>query len=397
MSAFARCISVSLGGWPTTEFPAEVAATPRAGLAVAHPISQEFFFFPPQGTGDPRVMATISLIVPVRNEGRAIEQTLRSLLTQDYPSSDYEVIVADGISTDDTVPIVRRLQGEFPNLKLVFNPARFSSAGRNTAIRHMTGDYAIIVDGHCQVPDRNYLSNLARAFEHSGADSLGRPQPLDAPAATPFQKAVSVARSSRLGHNPDSDIYSNQAKYVHPGSTAVAYRRSVFETIGLFDQAFDACEDVEFNERVYQAGFSCYFTPSLKIGYHPRTSLPSLFKQLARYGCGRARLARKHPSSLTPAALIPPLWLGFLIVGAILSFIIPFIGWVYSLGMMIYLVVILAVSAHLALSQPWRVGIRLPLVFLAIHTGFAWGFLRETARQLNHLIRSRLDRCREMV
>src|SRR5947208_7461803 len=88
-------------------------------------------------------MDFVTVIVPVRNEARSIERTLRSLLTQDFPAGRFEVIVADGFSTDATVPTVRRLQGEFPNLQLVYNPARFSSAGRNTALRHMSGDFAV--------------------------------------------------------------------------------------------------------------------------------------------------------------------------------------------------------------------------------------------------------------
>src|ERR1700722_2734830 len=139
---------------------------------------------------------TVSVIVPVRNEARSIERTLRSLLTQDFPRDRFEVIVADGASTDETISIVRRVQLEFPNLKLVFNPSRFSSAGRNTAIRHATMDVAVVVDGHCHVPDSYYLKNLAKAFEISGADSLGLPQPLDIGNPSPFQQAVSVARCS---------------------------------------------------------------------------------------------------------------------------------------------------------------------------------------------------------
>ena len=147
-------------------------------------------------------MPTVTIVVPVRNEARSVEATLRTLCTQDFPADDYEVIVADGLSTDGTVPAVRRLQAEFAHLSLVYNPGRFSSAGRNTAARHARGDYVVIVDGHCQVPDRDYLKTLVAAFEASGADSLGRPQPLDAPRPTRFQQAVSVARASRLGPQP---------------------------------------------------------------------------------------------------------------------------------------------------------------------------------------------------
>jgi succinoglycan biosynthesis protein ExoA len=209
---------------------------------------------------------------------------------------------------------------------------------------------------------------------------LGRPQPLDVPDPTTFQAAVSVARSSRLGHNPDSDIYSDEAKFVDPQNTAVAYRREVFHRVGLFDERFDACEDVEFNHRVFEAKLTCYFTPAVKIVYHPRTSLGGLFKQLARYGCGRARLAKKHAASLTLPALVPPLWLAWLVVGAAASLLLPPVGWVYLASVALYLGVVLLASAWLGRGKPLAVRLRLPAVFFGIHAGFGWGFLREAIK-----------------
>jgi GT2 family glycosyltransferase len=327
-------------------------------------------------------MPSVTVVVPVRNEARSIEQTLRSLLTQHFPEGQFEVIVADGLSTDGTVPVVRRLQGEFDNLKLVYNPRRYSSGGRNAAVRHMSGDYAVIVDGHCHVPDRYYLRNLVKAFEASGADCLGRPQPLDAPDPTPFQRAVAVARQSRLGHNPDSDIFADQSRFVAPENTAVAYRREVFHRVGLFDERFDACEDVEFNHRVHAAGLTCFFTPALTVRYHPRSSWAALFKQLARYGCGRARLAAKHPRSLTLPALVPPLWLAWLVGGAAVAAVVPAFGWVYLGTVLTYAAVLLAVSSSLGRGRSREVRARIPAVFVGIHLGFGWGFLREAARQV---------------
>jgi GT2 family glycosyltransferase len=332
------------------------------------------------------------VIVPVRNEARSIEHTLRLLLTQDFPQDGFEVIVADGVSTDATVPTVRRLQTEFPNLKLVFNAGRLSSAGRNTAIRHATKDVVVIVDGHCHVPDRDYLKNLSAAFEASRADCLGRPQPLDIDNPTSFQQAVSAARSSRLGHNPDSDIYSNEAKFVPPQSTAVAYARSVFHTIGLFDQEFDACEDVEFNERVHAAGLTCYFSPAVKIVYEPRGSFRALFYQLGRYGGGRAKLARKHPKSLSIPALVPPLWVVWAILGGLASPAVPYVGWLWLASLALYASVLVGAGAVLGRGKPLAVTVRIPVVYVAIHFGFAWGFWKEVAKQTRRRINWRLSR-----
>lgn len=318
----------------------------------------------------------ITVIVPVRNEAAAIEQTLMALLEQDYPRDLFEVIVADGQSEDETVAIVRQLQDRYPNLRLHFNPRRYSSGARNLGIRQGTGDVMLIVDGHCTIPTNQYLKNVDRAFEESNADCLGRPQPLNVQNATLFQRCLALARSSKLGHNPDSDIYSNVARWTPAENVAVAYKREVFEKVGLFDERFDACEDVEFNTRIDRTGLKCYFTPDILVQYHPRASLGGLFRQMARYGAGRCRLGRKHPHSLTVPALIPAAWLGWLVLGLVLSILWPAVAVVYVASLVLYAGAIVGGSLLLSRQLPGSLG-RLPWVFVAIHAGFGWGFLRE--------------------
>jgi GT2 family glycosyltransferase len=253
--------------------------------------------------------------------------------------------------------VVRRLQGEFENLKLVFNAGRLSSCGRNTALRRSTGDVVVVVDGHCHISDRDYLANVSAAFDASGADSLGRPQPLSVPGATPFQRAVAVARKSKLGHNPGSDIYSDTPKFVRPQSTAIAYTRSVFHRVGMFDEAFDACEDVEFNERVHAAGLTCYFSPSIEVVYEPRKTLAALFHQLSRYGLGRAKLAFKHPRSLTIPALVPPLWMAWLLACGVSSAFVPVLGWAWIGSAALYAAVLVATGRLRGHSFRFRLGL----------------------------------------
>ncbi len=324
-------------------------------------------------------MKSITVIVPVRNESACIEATLRSLLEQDYPPDRFEVIVADGQSTDDTVAIVRRLQDRYANLKFYYNPYRFSSGGRNVALHHATGDYIVIVDGHTTVPTPNYLREVAQAFEESGAATLGRPQPLRVENATAFQRGLAAARESILGHNPHSDIYSEVARWVPPQNVAVAYRREVFETVGFFDTRFDACEDVEFNTRVDAAGFRCYFTPKIRIDYHPRATWRGLFYQMMRYGKGRARLAWKHPHSLTLPAVVPSAFLLWLLLTGILGWVITPLAAVFLLSLGVYLLAIVGVTIDLAIRKTKTALWVAPLALPTIHLGFGWGFLKELA------------------
>jgi succinoglycan biosynthesis protein ExoA len=322
----------------------------------------------------------VSIIIPVRNEAAHIRRTLRGLADQDFATTDFEILVVDGRSDDGTPKIVRELRSSIPNLYLLDNPKRWASAGRNVGLRHAGGKYVVIVDGHCHVRDRQFLRNLVDAFEASGADTLGRPQPLKCDDPTPFQSAVAAARTSWLGHNPDSDIYSSEARFVPADNVAVAYRRDVFDLMGEFDETFDACEDVEFNTRVRRAGLTCYFTPAVAVEYEPRGTLGGLFYQMARYGRGRARLARKCPATITGPSLVPPAWLVALVLGGFAAVAWWPLGLAALDSLAVYLFVVLAESVRLGRTgaPAWR----LPMVFAAIHVGFGWGYLRELAAGL---------------
>ena len=320
----------------------------------------------------------ISVIVPVRNEARFIERTLAQLVGQDYDQERFEIIVVDGESTDGTAELVAKFAQRYPNLRLFSNPKRFSSAARNIAIRQARGDVVLLVDGHCELEGDRYLIELAEALERSGAECIGRPQPQDIVGAGPLQRAIAAARSSRMGHHPDSHIYSSAESFVPAESVAVAYRRGVFENVGYFDESFDACEDVEFNHRVDRAGLRCFFTPRITAHYAPRDTLRGLFCQLFRYGRGRVRLWRKHPETLTIKTLPPALFVLGCLFGPGLACLSWWLAAAYLGVLALYLVMVLggslagAVARRDAAILPW-----LPLVFMAIHWGAGTGFLWE--------------------
>jgi len=320
----------------------------------------------------------ITVVVPVRNEARFIARTIEQLVDQDYPGDRFAVLVVDGRSDDETCAIAGSLAAVHPNMKGLDNPKHLSSAARNIGVRRARGDLIVIVDGHCELEGRDYLRNLADAFERSAADCLGRPQPLDVTGASTLQKAIAAARSSWLGHHPDSFIYSSEERFVPAQSVAVAYRREVFDRVGEFDERFDACEDVELNHRIDRAGLRCFLTPAVRVRYFPRSSLRSLFRQMARYGRGRVRLLRKHPETFSPGGFIPAAWVAGLALGPLAGILWPPLWWVYDGLVALYASAVLATSASLALRrrEPRFLG-WLPMVFLTVHAGSGWGVLAE--------------------
>jgi succinoglycan biosynthesis protein ExoA len=218
---------------------------------------------------------------------------------------------------------------------------------------------------------------------------VGRPQPLDVSRATTLQKAIAAARTSCLGHHPDSHIYSATEGFVRPQSVAVAYRRTIFGAIGMFDESFDACEDVEFNHRLDKAGFRCFFTPNVGVRYFPRNSLVGLFRQMVRYGRGRVRLLRKHPDTFTLPGFLPALFLLGLLLGPIGAIFGKWLAVAYLGGIVVYASAVLVVSLAISLHR-WSVRLApwLPLVFGAIHCGAGAGILLELAasRRLHSLL-----------
>lgn len=325
----------------------------------------------------------ITVVMPVRNEVRFIADTLGQILAQEYPSDRYEILVADGMSDDGTQALVQKIAANNPQIRLLENPKRLSSAGRNIGFRNGQGDYFLVVDGHCFIPTDNLLRNVADCFEKSGADCLGRPQPLDPPGLTDFQKSVALARASRLGHGGDSLIFGEYEGFASPVSNGAAYTRQVFEKVGYVDENFDAAEDVEFNYRVEQAGLKCYTSPLLTVRYYPRENFSGLFRQMLRYGKGRKRFTRKHPQALTinqliPAAFVTGLFcfICTLVASIITGALVPLILMAIPYG--IYLLLVIATMIKIAISDGVKHAIPVPGIIYVIHFGLGWGFVRQT-------------------
>ncbi len=326
----------------------------------------------------------IAVVMPVLNEEKYIGRTLDQIYMQDFPMSRVEVVVADGGSTDRTREIAESYKDRFGSLKVLDNPARLSSSGRNIGVRNSTARYVLVIDGHSHVPGKNLLRATIDLFESTGAKCLCRAQPMTPPDITEFQSAVALCRASAIGHNPSSDIYSDYEGEVNPTSSGAIYDRSVFDQVGYFDEKFDVCEDVDFNYRVEQAGLKAVLSPQLRVYYYPRTTLGALWKQMLRYGTGRFRFARKH-NLASPIQWLAGIALAVFAVLLVLSFLSAAVFGFFKNLVALYLLLVLLFSLFLGLAKR-QMGCILfgPLVYPTIHFGLGFGFVREF---INHYLK----------
>ena len=330
----------------------------------------------PDSGPNPTSPPFISVVIPVRNEEAHLGAILEDLLNQDYPCERFEVLVVDGQSTDGTAAVVEHFAHlESPAVRLFQNPGRLSSAGRNIGVRESRGDFVLFIDGHCRIPNLSLLAETARILRESKAECLCRPQPLTSPGNTWFQDAVAHARATWIGHGSDSMIYTtNLEGLVNPVSSGAGYKRSVFSRVGHYDERFDACEDVEFNLRVYRAGIRSYLSPRLAIAYQPRASLAGLFRQTARYGKGRFRLMAKHKDAAGFSQLVPAAFVAGLVVlagGSLVSSLVCILG---LAAMASYTALLLTFSVALGIRYAWRDFFVAPFIYLIIHLGFGVGY-----------------------
>jgi cellulose synthase/poly-beta-1,6-N-acetylglucosamine synthase-like glycosyltransferase len=247
----------------------------------------------------------VTIAMPCRDEEAYIEACIRSVQAQDWPGDRLEILVADGMSIDATREILARLAAEDGRIRLIDNPARVQAAGLNECVRLARGEVIVRIDVHADYPP-DFVRRCVSELERTGADNVGgaaRPR-----ARNFFQRCVAAALESPLGiggspyRRPDAHGF---VESVWPG----AFRRSVFERVGLFDPRALTNEDAELNQRITDAGGRVYLSRDIVAHYYPRETPRALARQYFRYGQGRARTLLKHGKLRAWRPALPFLWL----------------------------------------------------------------------------------------
>ncbi len=316
----------------------------------------------------------LSIVVPVRNEEAHLGLVLEQLSKQSLPSEKYEILVVDGQSKDDTRGVALAAAAKYGNIKLLDNPKYRSGPARNVGANAASGKYLLFVDGHCDIPDNDMLVSVLEAF-HSGEQCLSRPQPLLDEGAPPYGKAVSLARKSWLGHHTGSKIYQKRDRHCNPLSAGCAYTVDLFRKLGGIDEDFDAGEDLEFNLRVHRMGIKALHSHNFTVGYFPRTTFKALFRQIFRYGYGRARMAHKHQATFSPISFALGMFSLFLVLWPLIAAFWPPALW-------LWVMVVASYGTITGLTSMWqcrRLGLKTAFnvwsTFPAIHLGPGCGYL----------------------
>jgi succinoglycan biosynthesis protein ExoA len=317
----------------------------------------------------PTDLPFVSVVIPVFNEERHIEACLASVMAQDYPADRYEVIVADGGSTDRTREIVRAIAGRNRNVRLIDNPGRLQAAGLNTAILGSRGSIIARQDGHAEW-GRNHLRRSVELLLTTGADNVGGLQ--EAVGEDVSGRAIACAMGSPFGVGGARFRYSSRQQEM-PTVFLGTFRRSAFERVGLFDQNYAMHEDYELNERIRSTGGRIVFSPEIRTRYHVRSGLRALGRQYFRYGRGKVRVARASPTVVRPYHLAPPALVAALPIMAAMT--LTGRGRRLALaGASAYAAACVLAAQNRCRGEPLAVRGRIPAAFAVMHVSWGTGF-----------------------
>jgi succinoglycan biosynthesis protein ExoA len=330
------------------------------------------------------ILPRVSIIVPCRNEQNTICLLLDAIHAQTYPRDRMEVVIADGLSTDQTRQRITDFQAQHPdlNVQVIDNPQRNIPAGLNRAIAAAQGELIVRLDAH-SVPRPGYVAGCVASLQQGLGDNVGGVWEIYPGGAGWQARAIAVAAAHPLGVGDAHYRYTETPQQVDTVPFG-AFPRSLIDRIGPFDENLLSNEDYEFNVRVRQAGGKVWLDPEIRSTYFARASYLDLARQYSRYGYWKARMLRRYPGTLRWRQALPPVFVLSLLVLLILSIWLPIARWIIVIESTIYILILSLVGLQTAMTykaaadrsphlqgRDWSLLPGVPLAIATMH--LAWG------------------------
>lgn len=251
----------------------------------------------------------VSVIVVVRDARHHLLRLLGSLRRQSYEARRTELILVDGGSKDGTLEAIHEASGEWARIVCLDNPTGTLAPGWNAAIRASRGEVLIRLDAHSKVAPE-FVEQLVTHIEKGEAIVGGRIEARPG-CSSATAKLIAGIEGERLGAAPASFRRAGEPRHVDTVAYA-AYRREVFETVGLFNEHLTRNQDNEFHARCRAAGYRFLLDPAVVAAYTPRADMRAYLLQKALNGFWISRAAAIHPNSCHLRHYAPLLFLAML-------------------------------------------------------------------------------------
>jgi glycosyltransferase involved in cell wall biosynthesis len=321
------------------------------------------------------IMPFITVIIPTFNEEKRISSCLDSILSQDYPITQMEIFIIDGMSNDNTRKIVNKWSLSYPAIQIIDNYQQIVSQALNIGIAQAKGDYIIRLDAHAIFPT-HYFKTLVTKIEQLKADNVGGIIETIPANETGQANAIAIALSHPFGMG--NSYFRVGTKNIRQVDTVPfgCFRREIFDKIGLFDIDLIRNQDDEFNGRLIKNGGKIFLIPEIVIGYYARETIKKVAKMFYQYGLFKPLVNKKLGSPATIRQFFPFLFVTGLIIGLVLSFFNKLFLFTYISVLAFYFLLSLYFSFNeMKKHKNLKLIFLLPYTFFVIHVCYGFGYL----------------------
>ena len=314
-----------------------------------------------------------SIIIPLYNRPQEIDELLATLVTQSY--TQFEVLVIEDGSSLKAKEIVERYAGEL-DIRYFYKENAGQGFARNYGFERAKGDYFIIFDSDCLIP-QDYLEIVKDYLFDHHLDAYGGPDAAH-DSFTPVQKAISYGMTSVF---TTGGIRGNK-KHVgqfHPRSFNMGVSREVWEKAGGF-KITRLGEDIEYSIRIHHLGFKIGLIPGARVFHKRRTSLLQFYKQIHFFGRARINIYKHFPSELKLVHFFPAVFtLGILAV-LILNILHSPLAYAGNLFLLVYFMLIFFHS--LILNKSLKVAFLSIISSFIQLTAYGLGFIQDFIKRI---------------
>ena len=321
----------------------------------------------------------VSLVLPIYNEERHIAACLNSVLEQDYPKEQMEILLIDGNSNDGTLSILEEFCEQDARFKIINNPKKIVPCGLNKGIKASRGDVIVRMDCHCVYP-YNYVSVLGRKLFELDAANVGAVLNTLPANDSDECRAIAICSSHPLGVGLSFFRIGETRTIIVDTVPFGCFRREIFDQVGYYDEEMERNEDEEMNGRIAKAGGKIYLIPGVIVDYKARSSMENARKMYYHYGLYKPLVNTKVGRAVTIRQFIPGLFVVGNILGIILGFFSKFCLITYLAVMAIYFLLGFAVGLlkSIEYKRP-ALFFLIPYTLLCIHLSYGIGYLQGLA------------------
>jgi len=312
---------------------------------------------------------SVSILIPCRNEEKYILKCVTSILNQNY-SGEVEVLVIDGMSDDGTVAIIKDLSAANNNVRLIENIKKTTPQAMNIGLNAAKCDLIIRIDAHA-VALPNFIENNVRSIFESDDIMCAGGRIINV-YENKISHAIGMAMSSVFGVGNATFRVGGEKKFVDTLAFGI-YKKEVFEKIGTFDEDLIRNQDDELNFRLTKNGYKILYNPEIQSEYYVRGSIKKLYKQYYQYGYWKVYVNRKHKTITTLRQMVPLFFVLGLLLGVLISLLVPVFWFVFSLGVGMYIMMALFFAFK---ANDKRTGVlKVATIFPVLHFSYGFGYL----------------------